>query len=92
MTIRPLRMLALLAAGLALSACATTAAIETRGLPSCSGQDRRPLNAALWAWRETAPLDRASAGGASWRAVFETADAAASKPRWNVAASEKPCR
>jgi iron uptake system EfeUOB component EfeO/EfeM len=83
----------------ALSACTT---IEERGLPKCSGTDRRPLNADLWdsaAPAQTSGSDISSAlkpyssietdKPASVQAI-ETATAA-SPSRWNVAASEKPC-
>lgn len=84
---------------LALSACAT---IETKGLPKCSGHDRRPLNADLWAWQETAPEDPPAESAPALKysaepgevqsAALVAIETATSKPRWNIAASEKPCR
>lgn len=86
---------------LALNACAS---IETKGLPKCSGQDRRPLNGDLWQWQDAQP--------SSWSQVeaepMEFAEAYARRPasvtalnrivaregapRWDIAASEQHCR
>ena len=82
----------------ALSACAS---IETKDLPKCSGQDRRPLNGDLWQWNETqpsAPLEgeplrfaAASRRPASMD-VISGVVARGGAPRWNIAASEQDCR
>ncbi|MBB3948413.1 hypothetical protein GGQ73_004400 [Rhizobium skierniewicense] len=81
-----------------LSACTT---IEEKGLPKCSGSDRRPLNADLWD-SATPPTSGSEIGSAlkpyspvetnkpASVAAIETATGSAAS-QWNVAASEKPC-
>lgn len=78
---------------LVLAGCAS---IENRGLPKCSGNDRRPLNADLWAWSEGAPtapptimqfgLIPTPRPGFALGAV-----SGAIEPEWNIAASERAC-
>ena len=43
-------------AALILNGCASLQ-IENRGLPKCSGNERRPLNADLWDWQSKAVED-----------------------------------
>lgn len=85
---------------LALSACAS---IETKGLPKCSGQDRRPLNGDLWQWQESKPVARSQAEAAPMNFAATHAQPASvaainqviaqdGAPQWNVAASLQPCR
>lgn len=85
---------------LALSACAS---IETKGLPKCSGQDRRPLNADLWQQQEAKP-DALSQGSAAPMnfvatrahstsvAAIDRATVQDGTPRWNITASLQPCQ
>lgn len=81
---------------LVLSGCAS---IQSRDLPKCSGNDRRPMNADLWNWDSTTPDDAGglmkpyapipSAKPAGVQAIEAMNNDG--EPRWNVAASEEPC-
>lgn len=86
---------------LTLSACAS---IETRGLPKCSGHDRRPLNADLWAWEQSQPRARSDSRQQGRPLGYApTANprpdaldaitnlASVDRPRWNIAASDASC-
>lgn len=86
---------------LTLSACAS---IETRSVPKCSGHDRRPLNADLWAWQDTQPSTREDADQPDLAMRYtpmrkQAPDAlhginelaSVDQPRWDIAASEASC-
>jgi len=84
---------------LTLSACAT---VETKGLPKCSGHDRRPLNADLWNWKEAKPGERGpqvqplnfslSPAQTPSTAAIEHVVVLDDQPRWNSVQSLRPCR
>ncbi|MCM2505656.1 hypothetical protein NDN16_18475 [Aureimonas altamirensis] len=84
------------APALIMTVLAGCASIENRGLPKCSGNDRRPLNADLWAWSEGEPSAPATVMqfGPIPTPRPDSALGAVSgvvEPEWNIAASERAC-
>lgn len=79
-----------------MTVLAGCASIENRGLPKCSGNDRRPLNSDLWASGDGAPAAPATVMqfGPITMPRPDSALGAVSgvnEPEWNIAASEQAC-
>lgn len=75
------RIVALFVAAIMLSSCGALH-IENRGLPKCSGLDRRPLNGDLWDWESKKNQQTG---------IVRSSFIREQKPRWNIAASEQSC-